>query len=110
MLAHTSNYTHFYALNKGVKETIKITMMESYNMQGDLKKALKMIEDMLQDIEHIQSALGLQSASSTDVPMLEPVPEVFAAQKLLANAKFAYMAEQQRSSISYNLCYRMINY
>ena len=84
-------------------------MMESYNMQGDLKKAPKMAEKSLQDMENLQQALGQQSASSKDEPMLEPVPEVVAAQKCLSNAKFAYMAEQQRSSINYNLWYRTIN-
>ena len=61
-------------------------------MGGDLNKAPKMAEAMIEDLSTLQIAMGCQAGSSkTDTGDSEPVPEVVALQKHIANTKSAYM-------------------
>ena len=80
-----------FAPNKGVVETDKIKVKEMYNMSGDLSKAPKMAEGMLEDMNALQQQLGMPSASKKEETEIEPVPEDVAMQKHVVTVKFAYM-------------------
>ena len=82
----------FNAHNKGVTEQEKISMKEKYHMGGDLNKAPKMAEAMIEDLSTLQLAMGCPASSGNkEKEESEPVPEVVALQKHIANTKSAYM-------------------
>ena len=80
-----------FAHNKGTTELEKISMKEKYSMGGDLNKAPKMAEAMIEDLSALQIAMGCPASSSKTDTEAEPVPEVVALQKHIANTKSAYM-------------------
>lgn len=70
----------------GIVEKEKVTQQEKYHMGGDLSKAPKTSEGMLQDLGELQAALhGNQPSSSAKEE--EPLPEVVELQKLLGSVK-----------------------
>ena len=77
--------------NTGVTETEKISMAEKYHMGGDLNKAPKMAEAMIEDLSTLQSAMGVSHSSKEEDSEIEPIPEVVALQKHIATVKSAYM-------------------
>ena len=60
-------------------------------MGGDLNKAPKMAEAMLEDLGNLQTALGMPSSSKNEEGQAEPVAEVTAMQKHIVAVKFAYL-------------------
>ena len=60
-------------------------------MGGDLNKAPKMAEAMLEDLGNLQTALGMPSSSKNEEDQAEPVAEVTAMQKHIVVVKFAYL-------------------
>ena len=60
-------------------------------MGGDLNKAPKMAEGMLEDLGNLQTALGMPSSSKNEEGQAEPVAEVTAMQKHVVAVKSAYL-------------------
>ena len=91
VIACSHKPTIVFAHNKGVAEKDTIKVREEYHMGGDLNKAPKMAEAMLEDLGNLQTALGMPSSSKNEEGQADPVPEVIAMQKHVVAVKFAYL-------------------
>ncbi len=87
MHAHTFVVNHIEN-DKGMREDEKISMKEKWHMGGDLSKAPKMAEAMLEDLSALQQAVGAgSSVSQEESKPTQPSPEAVALLKLITSCK-----------------------